>query len=246
MGQVTAFCNEAVEIIGAGLNYDGGLISDEQLHGVFWQIVEKHGIPLSSELRDSAEEDGGHAQQIAIILDALCRDHLQTPSGGQKTTTKQPLPTPPTDDIITARPSINYDQAENVDNEILPNNNAFVVGQSFSFGPSSPTAASEAAFDPSEDYEADNSRPQLRKGSVEDSNPSRRGYLMSGPPPPPPRHQPRPMKRPPQHPRGPDYNRRNENDNVPGWRRILPKLPKLPSLPNILNFGNYKLILSYT
>ena len=87
MGQVTEFCNEAVDIIGAGLSYDGGLISDEQLHGIFWQVVEKHGIPLSPQLKDSVEDDGGHAQQIATILDALCRDQLQTKAAS----TKQPL-----------------------------------------------------------------------------------------------------------------------------------------------------------
>ena len=77
MGQVTNFCSEAIEVIGESLNYDDGLISDEQLHSLFWQIVAKHGIPLSDELKDSVEEEnGGYAQQVATILDALCRDQF--------------------------------------------------------------------------------------------------------------------------------------------------------------------------
>ena len=210
MGQVTAFCDEAIDVVSEGLQYENAL-SDQELHSLFWNVVNQHGIPLSQDLRDSVSGDqdqGGHAQQIAVILDALCRDQLE------QTTT-------PSINVITARPSINYEENQQETNEIL-------VGQSFSFGP--------------------NQDSELKRGQVieVDEDVSRRGYLFGNTKPKRPR--PRPMPRP-VHPRRSSLpippqsdNRRNqvpinnnENSNIPSWRRIL---PNLPSLPNILNFGN--------
>ena len=71
---VRKFCDEAIDTMEEGLRFENSL-SDEALHGLFWELVRRHGIPLSDELRESVVDNGGHAQQIAVILDALCRSY---------------------------------------------------------------------------------------------------------------------------------------------------------------------------
>ena len=71
---VRKFCDEAIDTMEEGLRFENSL-SDEALHGLFWELVRRHGIPLSDKLRESVVDNGGHAQQIAVILDALCRSY---------------------------------------------------------------------------------------------------------------------------------------------------------------------------
>ena len=82
--------------------------------------VQRHGIPLSDELRESAVDNGGHAQQIAVILDALCRSYQEATETAIEDNVE----------IITAGPDT-YKSHQIVTEKDGGN---FVVGQSFSFG----------------------------------------------------------------------------------------------------------------
>ena len=102
-----------------GLRFENSL-SDEALHALFWDLVQRHGIPLSDELRESAVDNGGHAQQIAVILDALCRSYQEATETAIEDNVE----------IITAGPDT-YKSHQIVTEKDGGN---FVVGQSFSFG----------------------------------------------------------------------------------------------------------------
>ena len=120
---VRQFCEQAIDTMEEGLRFENSL-SDEALHALFWDLVRRHGIPLSDELRESVAENGGHAQQIAVILDALCRNYQD-----EMTTTEDAI------EIITAGPPvIGGSGGQSNLQQVTEGGGNFVVGQSFSFG----------------------------------------------------------------------------------------------------------------